>query len=379
MRIIVLGYIVRGPLGGLAWHHMQYVIGLHKLGHMIVFYEESDDFDSCYNPLTNTMSGNPEYGLQFLSSLFASFDLEYNWSFFNKNKNEWHGMGESLIKDFVQKTDLLINISGVNDLSDWLMQIPVRIFIDTDPVFVQIRNIQKPELRSRTAKHNAFFTFGENINSPDCSIPNDEFLWKPTRQPIVIDIWKKTNQNHNDTWTTVMQWQSYHKEIHAGIEYGMKSESFDPYWALPNETKENLELAIGGAQVPLETLKSNGWKTISSVKVTETPWSYKKYLSASKGEWSVAKHGYVISKSGWFSERSAAYLACGKPVITQNTGFNKNIETGLGLLDFNTKEETMECMQRVNKEYRLHSTKAIEIAKEFFDHNTVLTKLLNIF
>ena len=119
-----------------------------------------------------------------------------------------------------------------------------------------------------------------------------------------------------------MQWDSYRPVEFGSKRYGMKSESFRQYLDLPTRVKATLELAIGSEHAPRDELESHGWHLRDPLEVTKTPWSYQDYIRQSRGEFSVAKHGYVLSGSGWFSERSVGYLASGRPVITQDTGFS---------------------------------------------------------
>ncbi len=322
LRILVLGYIVRGPLGGLVWHHLQYVLGLVKLGHDVVFLEDSDDYAACYNPLTNEMNTDPSYGLRFIDKAFKKLKLNDLWAYYDAHTKQWFGKTRAEMFDFFASTDVLLNVSGVNPLRDWLLPIPKRAFIDTDPAFTQIRHLTDQNARQLAEKHNYFFSFGENFGRAGCSIPKDGFEWKPTRQPLVLDCWKISKGVQNSSWTTVMQWDSYRTLEYEGQIFGMKSASFDEYVDLPEITGEKFELAIGSANAPRDFLQNKGWNIINPLVPTRTPWTYQKFIQNSKAEWTVAKQGYTSSKSGWFSERSAAYLASGRPVLTKKQAFH---------------------------------------------------------
>ncbi len=279
--------------------------------------------------------------------------------------------------DFFASTDILLNLSGINPVREWLLQIPKRAFIDTDPAFTQIRHLTDKNAEKLAEKHNYFFTFGENYGFKDCLIPKDGFDWKPTRQPVVLDLWKVTEGKKDAKWTTVMQWDSYRTLEYNGQIFGMKSASFDEYADLPKMTEEKFELAIGSANAPRECLKSEGWKIINPLVPTQTPWTYQKYIENSKAEWTIAKHGYTSSKSGWFSERSVGYLASGRPVLTEETGFSQFIESGSGLLSFSSKEEALSGIEKINGDYHRHCKAAREITANFFSHEKVLSKLLD--
>ncbi|MCA1625801.1 MAG: SOS response-associated peptidase [Acidobacteria bacterium] len=378
LRIAVLGYIVRGPLGGMAWHHLQYVLGLKKLGHDVCFVEDSDDYPACYNPEIFECGIDASYGLRFINECFDRLGLKENWAYYDAHKNQWFGKPKETILDFFASVDVLLNVSGVNPLRDWALRVPKRVFIDTDPAFIQIRHLTDENARKLAEKHNAFFTFGENFGAGDCLIPVDGFEWKPTRQPIVLDEWKVTKGNKNNRWTTVMQWDSYRTLEYNGQTFGMKSASFDEYTNLPQMTTERFELVLGSETAPGDFLQSKGWKITNPLIPTHTPWTYQKFIQNSKAEWTIAKHGYASSRSGWFSERSACYLASGRPVLTQETGFSKFIESGGGLLSFSSKEEVLEGIEKINKNYDAHCKTAREIAISYFDYEKVLSKLFSI-
>jgi len=376
LRIVVAGYIVGGPLGGLVWHHLQYVIGLCKMGHEVLFVEDSNDYPSCYNPETNELSTNPQYGIGFIQTTFSRFNLSDQWAYFNAHSNTWLGQPEDKIKNYCADADIFLNLSGINPLREFFQKIPVRVFIDTDPVFTQIRHLTEPAAAKLAENHNRFFSFGENFGSTDCSIPDDKFLWNPTRQPVITDIWNQPPGNEKCKWTTVMQWDSYKVRAYNGKIFGMKSASFDPYLKLPQHTNDLLELAIGSATAPKEKLLQAGWLLTDPIAVTKTPESYQQFIVQSKGEWSVAKEGYVISKSGWFSERSTCYLASSRPVIVQDTGFSRFIQTGEGLFIFNTPEEAIAAIDEVNTNYNKHCKNARAVAEEYFRYDKVLHQLL---
>jgi hypothetical protein len=376
-RILVLGYMIRGPYGGLAWHHLQYVMEFASLGHDVYFFEDSDDYPACCDPVTGVTGTDPGYGLQFATQVFRSVGLENRWAYYDAHSSCWRGPLDATAREIAASADVLLNLSGVNPVRSWFEKIPVRIFVDTDPVFTQIRHLTDIGARGLALQHNAFFTFGENIFKQGCSIPDDGFPWRPTRQPIALHAWTVKPDGNAGRFTTVMQWDSYACRQYAGRTYGMKSASFQPYFELPNRTSETLELALGSATVPRQELRRLGWSIVDPTVVARDIWNYQEYISASKAEFAVAKHGYVSSWSGWFSERSAAYLASGRPVVTQETGFSEWLEPGLGVLSFQTPDEALAGIEDVCSRYEVQSRAARRIAEEYFDARKVLPKLLS--
>ena len=377
LRIIVLGLIVRYPLGGHAWQPLQYVMGLARLGHDVYFVEDSGDLALCYNPLAYTTDTDATYGLQFATRTFAEVGLANRWAYYHAPTSRWIGPNADHMSHVCESADLLINLSGVNYLHPWLMRIPARALIDTDPVFTQIDHLTDPVTRDLALQHTTFLSFGENIGSPRSAIPDDGLPWQATRQPIVLDAWSPTPGPAQGRFTTVMQWNSYPAREYHGLRYGMKSDSFVPYRDMPDTVGHILEVAMPGVlEAPPTLLQGKGWKLRDPREPTREPWAYQRYIRDSKAEFGVAKHGYVVSRSGWFSERSACYLATGRPVVTQETGFSDWLRPAGGVIPFSTPEEAVAGIEEINNRYEFHCQTARAVAEEYFDAHRVLTELL---
>jgi hypothetical protein len=376
LRIIVLGYIIRGPLGGLTWHHLQYVMGLAQLGHDVYFVEDSDDYPSCYDPERHLTDIDPTYGLEYAGRAFTKVGLSERWAYYDAHRSSWIGPCSERILNICKTADLLLNLSGVNPMRLWFMGIPARAFVDTDPVFTQLGHLKEPDKLKLALQHTAFFSFGENIGFGYCAVPDDQIPWKPTRQPVVLKAWPLTRGPRHGKFTTVMQWDSYSPCEYKGQCYEMKSASFEPYMDLPDKAGPVLELALGSPTAPRNCLRSKGWILRDSLDITHDPWTYQQYLQESKAEFSVAKHGYVSSGSGWFSERSAAYLASGRPVLLQDTGYTHWLEAGSGIIPFTTPDEALSGIEEINGRYEFHCQAARAIAEEYFDSDKVLNRLI---
>ena len=378
LRILVMGYLIRGPIAGMTWHHVQYLLGLQSLGHQISYYEDSGDtLYSCYNPETSITDQNPVYGLNYLTRLFDKLKLNIKWAYYDANLSKWHGKNSEEFSNNQIDFDLLINLSASNPIRDWMQHVPIRALIDTDPLFTQIRNLQDPTRNTLTLSHNKLFSFGENIHLSNCNIPDDGFHWLPTRQPIVLDLWENFYSIKEERFTSIMQWKSYASLEYKGVKYGLKSDSFSCIEKIPLKSHCKFEMALGGEDVPRKGLREKNWILINPLEVSKNPWNYQKYIQHSKGELSVAKHGYVVSNSGWFSERSACYLASGRPVITQETGFSNWMETGTGVMGFKDEKQALDALEMVNSNYKSHCQKALELAHEYFDAKKILKQLIN--
>ena len=376
LRIVVLGYIIRGGFGGLAWHHLQYVLGLRRLGHDVLFVEDSDDYPCCVH-LDKELDADPTEGLAFADAAFGRLDMPERYAYHDAFTQRWLGPAANQAEDFCRSADMVINISAVNPLRAWWADVPVRALIDTDPVFVQIRHLQNAGARRLAEAHNVFFTFAENYGQLDCQIPDDGLAWLPTRQPVVLDQWPVEPLPAEGSFSTVMQWDSYPALEHGGRVFGMKSASFGPYFDLPQRCRVPLVLGIGGAsRPPRQELSQRGWQLQDAGVFARDPWAYRRFIQNSWGEFSVSKQGYVAARTGWFSERSANYLASGRPVIVQDTGFSRFLPTGAGLLAFQSPDEALEALHEVARDLPRHASAARKIAERYFDSDKVVTDLV---
>lgn len=374
-RIIVLGYLIRGPLGGLAWHHLQYVLGLRRLGYDVTFLEDSDDYPSCSHTAEGSLDIDPAEGLQFATETFSRIGFE-KWSYFDAHTSRWIGPHADRARESCRAADLVLNLSGVNPLRPWFLEIPVRVLVDTDPLFTQIRHLEEPSALSIARAHTAFFTFGENIPRGLSLTPDDGLPWQATRQPIDLDSWPVTQGPIPGSFTTVMQWESYRNREYGGLVYGMKSDSFAMIEDLPAKVDARLELALAGATGPRDRLRCLGWHLRDPAGPTRSTVTFQRYLQESFAEFSVAKHGYVASRCGWFSERSANYLASGRPVVVQDTGFTAWMQTGSGVLTFRDLESAIHAIESVQSGYLSHCQAAREIAENYFAGGVVLSSLI---
>ena len=250
-------------------------------------------------------------------------------------------------------------------------------FFDTDPAFTQILHLTDPDARSSAAEHNVFLSFGENITQKGSGIPDDGIPWRATRQPIVLQAWPVTPGRPDGKFTTVMSWASYYTREYNSVRYGMKSDSIGHYLDLPDRAGSSFALAVNKASPEaIDVLRRNGWGLVAPREASFDMAAYQAFIQDSKAEFSVAKQGYVVSRSGWFSERSAAYLASGRPVILQDTGFSNWLPTGLGVLSFNNPDEAVAAIDEVNARYEVHCRAARELAREYFDARKILSSLV---
>ena len=377
LRIIVLGYVVRGPLGGMAWHHLQYAMGLRRLGHDVYFLEDSgDDASCCYDPERNVTDSRPDYGLAFAGAVFPRIGMADRWAYHDAHGTGWRGPSGGRAEELAASADLVLNLSGINLIRPWLADVPRRALVDTDPVFTQVRHLTEPDRLELANRHTSFHTFAENIGRPGCTIPDDGLPWSPTRQPVVLEAWPVTPAPQDGPFTTVMQWDSYPAREYDGRRYGLKSDSFASIIDLAGRTEAVFELAVGAPGPIRKRLAAHGWRVQDPRPPTLDPWTYQRFIQRSRAEFSVAKDAYVSTRSGWFSERSAAYLASGRPVLVQETGFSDWLPPGPGVVPFTNVEEAVAGVAELAGDYPAHARAARAVAEESFDARTVLPRLL---
>ena len=375
-RIIVTGLIAQYPLGGVTWDYIQYVLGLKLLGHDVYYFEDTGQWP--YNPVEKGVGENCVFNVNFLADVMKRFGLENKWAYKFPWKSQWYGLSELRRKEIVRSSDLLINVSGTLANPELYREIPYLVYIDSDPVFTQVKLAKGLlELDKIIGMHDFHFSFGESLSE---RVPDTKYDWYPTRQPIVLSEWDPAPAV-DGSYTTVMNWTSYKPLEYDGRTFAQKDVEFERFMKLPERVPEvTMEIAVNAGKTrrtPRELLAHRGWQLVDPDIVCPDFESYRSYIQGSKAEWSVAKNGYVEGLAGWFSCRSACYLAAGKPVIVQDTGFDKAIPVGKGLLSFANIDQAVSAIEEVEKNYLSHSIMARSIAEQYFDSRVVLTKLLD--
>lgn len=384
-HIVVCGYMIRHPVAGNLLAYFHYVLGLHHLGHKVLYLEESGWSGSCYNPINRNYNDDPHVGLQAVQTLMNSYGVNAKVCYINRDTKTVYGADWQEIKQMLRTADLLLNIGGVCWLPEFLL-CKHRILIDMDPFFTQIGTFAAEGRK----EYHAYFSYGVNIGHPDCSIPSDGIEWLPTVPPVVPEIWKSSiltpedssEEHGNLPFTTIANWNAYGGVTYKGERYGQKDREFMRLLELPSYCSQKLELALAGRDAEIaevtKSLQTAGWLVQDGGEISANLSTYRTYLIGSRGEFSVAKQAYVKTRSGWFSDRSVCYLAAGRPVILQDTGFSDWLPTDRGVLAFSSLESAIDCIERVNADYSAHCLAARELAKQIFNYKVVLPRLLEM-
>lgn len=364
------------PLGGVTWDYLQYVIGLARLGHDVYYLEDTGQWP--YNPLEAGLSKTCAFNVEYLNGVMSRFGLADKWAYRFPWQSQWFGLSDQRRKELVESADLLINVSGTLRNPEEYQSIKRLAYLDSDPIFTQIKLARgQADFRRLVDLHNVHFSFGERLTE---LVPATGHHWRPTRQPIVLSEWRPAAP-HRNTFTTVMSWTSYNPVTYQGRTYGQKDIEFKLFLELPELVAPTiLELAINAGKTrrtPRDLLVHKGWRVVDPAKVCYDLDSYRNYIESSMAEWSVAKNGYVVGQAGWFSCRSACYLAAGRPVVVQDTGFAALLPVGEGIFAFRTVGEAAAAIKEVEANYERHAKAARAIAEEYFDSDKVLTRLID--
>jgi hypothetical protein len=345
-----------------------YLLGLRALGHDVFYIEDTGE--CIYDPEQNTRATDPSYGLRYIDAALAPHGLGDAWAFVNYD-GTYHGRSREHVVEYAKSADLFINLSGGTWFwRDEYARIPRKVFIDSDPAFTQLSIAKNDEWYVKFFRgFDRLFTFGSNIGTPVCEVPTGEFTWHKTWQPVVTALWSTTERPTRDRYTSVMSWT-----IESFTDVGgNKDVEFLRFLDLPSRLGPRFELAING---PEGFLRAHGWATLPAMQASRTPEAYRAFIQSSRGEFGVAKHTYVATRCGWFSDRTECYLAAGRPAVVQDTGWSRHLPSGDGLLSFSTPDEAVDAIASIDADYTRHSAAARAIAREHFEAATVLASLI---
>ena len=379
--IVVLGLMTRMPVGGVIWQTLHYLVGLQRLGFDVYYVEDHGMHPNMFSD--DRHPDGTASAAEFVHRTLEPYGLGSRWSY-----HLWHGddrycglSGAAISRTF-KNAAAVINLSGATVPRPEHRSNGAFIYIETDPVApeIELHNGVK-STEEFMAAHTAHFTFGENLGSPDCKVPlpPSPLEFHATRQPVVLDLWAPNARRRGEFFTTIANWRQPERQITFGgeIYHWSKHYEFMKFLDLPQRTTQRFELALSSyEQSDREMLEARGWKVRPALEFSRDSLAYRNYIAQSRGEWTVAKDQNVRLRSGWFSDRAATYLAAGRPVVTQETGFSNVLPTGCGLFAFSSIEEAVHAIEEINSDYERHSRGALEIARDYFSSDIVLRRLL---
>lgn len=360
--------------GGATWAVLQYLLGFERLGHTVYFVEPVTSAALQPTGVPLAQSANAAY----FRKVMAEFGLAERSALLLAGTQQTVGLAYPQLRAAAERADMLVNISGMLTDEALISHSPMRVYLDLDPAFNQLWQAVEG-IDMRFAGHTHFVTVGLNLGQSGCTVPTCGRDWITTLQPVVLDHWPTAQHIEHDALTTVANWRGYGSIHHEGVLYGQKAHSLRPLMALPTLTAETflLALSIHPEEVPdLTALHENGWHLLNPAQVAQTPAHYRRFIQGSKAEFGIAKSGYVAARCGWFSDRSVCYLASGRPVLAQETGFSRFLPTGDGLFAFTTIEDVLTGVDVLQREYARHAQAARALAEAYFDSDKVLNRLL---
>lgn len=377
--IVVCGALANKPgNGGAAWTRLSWVLGLERLGHDVYFVEQIAP-ETCADASGATCDFDQSVNLAYFRHVTGRFGFGSRSALVSAVDRRTVGLSWKELVHVADAADLLVNISGHLTLDTLKPRFRKRVFIDLDPGYTQHWH-QAGQAEDKLQDHLYYFTVGENVGRPGCSIPTGDILWRPIRQPVVLDEWPASTDATRARFTTVASWRGpYGRVMHNGVQCGLKAHEFKKFLALPTLTSQRFEIALDvhpADQQDVELLRRNGWTVVEPKHIACDPFTFRQYIQASGAEFSVAQGIYVETHSGWFSDRTVRYLASGKPVLVQDTGFGRTYPVGCGLVPFRSLDEAVRGADLIARDYDVHARVARALAEEFFDSDKVLERLL---
>ncbi len=377
-KIVVAGFAVGFPLAGQLYLVLHYVLGLARLGHEVLFLENTADWAAPFDPVLGYQTLDSSRGRAIVEALFARHGLSGRFVYDSELEGRLYGMDRAALDAFCREADLFLNVSGLCPLRESLMRCRVKAIIDTDPVVTQAHIDKDPALRAYYAAHDAHFTFGLNIARGIRDLPLSGFDWKPVLPPVVLDLWPRA-EGPGGAYSTIGTWDAKGRDLEIGgrtLTWNKKLR-YEELIGLPVSLPGvSLSLAMSGMKRDAARFEAAGWLVRDGFEVSRECETYQSFIRDSRAELTVVKEVNAVLGSGWFSDRGACYLASGRPVITGDTGFDTVLPVGEGLFAFRTPQEAMAAIEVVETNPEGCGERAREIAEEYFDSDKVLGAML---
>jgi GT2 family glycosyltransferase len=379
-QIVVLGMMTKMPVAGVVWQTLHYLVGLERLGYETYYVEAHARTPSML--MEHADDDSSGRAAAFIAGTLERFGFGDRWAFHALHDDgRCYGLSATRLKQLYRSAALIINLHGGTEPRAEHIATDRLVYLETDPVEVEIQLAQGRQTTiDYLQPHCAYFTFGENYGRPDCLLPvSPLFNFQATRQPVVLDFWQERTSTRGERYTTIGNWRQEWRDVEFGGEkYSWsKHHEFSKFLDLPSRVEAEFELAVGGyGPDDRRLLEQHGWRVREAQPLSLNIDIYRHYIAGSRGEFTVAKDQNIRLRTGWFSDRAATYLAAGRPVINQDTGFGNNLPVGEGLFAFSTLDDIVVAVEAIEADYERHSRAASEIAREYFDSGRVLGRLL---
>lgn len=373
-RIALASYTVRFPVGGYLSWTLQWLVGLQRLGHDVVFVEKAGWPDACFDSETRTWGDDCSSSVATVSAVLDRFGLGDRWCFVDW-EGRYHGMSRKRVEKSLRAADLFLDTLGDGQ---WEEEVgpALTVYLDGEPGRCQMKMENRVAAGKSVTEYQRYYTVGLNVGTPRSSAPTAGKEWRSFFDPVVLDLYSPEALQPDASFTTVMSWQAHPPIEYGGRVYRQKDVEFAKFMRLPELTDVPLEIAVAGGDVPLAELEGAGWRVRDAHTVTASFDSWRHYIAASRAEFTVCKNVFVDTWSGWFSDRSACYLASGRPVVMQDTGFSEHLPCGEGLFAVGTVEEAAAAIVEIQSDYSRQSRAARRVAEEYLATDVVLPRLL---
>ncbi len=378
-RIIVFGILFWYPLAGVTYQFLHFLIGLRRLGYDVYYIEDSGRW--IYDPKLNDLSPDATNNLKAVVPVLEAHGFKDRWAFRgNYPDGQCYGLTEEKILQLYREADAFLNVTGAQEIREEHLACPRRIYLETDPVVSQIKIAAGDAgTIAMLEAHDTHFSYGGNFGQPDCRVPLGRFNWKLTVQPVVLDLWENQPiKRKQAAYNTIATWQNNGKDIVYNGEtyYWSKDREFRKFLDLPQRRPLPFELAVSVDEPTQRELTRHQWQITDPVKLSTDLATYHDFILKSRGEFTVAKDQNIRLRSGWFSDRSACYLAASRPVINQDTAFGSYLPTGKGLFAFQTIDDILAALDEIETDYEGNCRAARDIAVEHFAAEKVLASVM---
>lgn len=372
--IVLSSFVFRYPVGGVLSNNLQFLTGFARLGHEVYLVEKAGWDDSCFDPERRVNSNDCSCGVRRVSDLLERHGLGGRSCYVDAD-GTYHGLDRRTIEQVAARADLFIDRGLHRTWDDETADVPVRVLLDPDPGFRQVKMVR--DFGDSPPHYDAYYTYGYNVGTPRSLAPTAGVDWQHVFHPIDTSLYTASQPAPGSPCTTVTNWKPLEQVTFDGRVFGMKDVQFPAFEALPSAVNVPMEVAVEGSKVPRAQLESAGWHVVQALDVTVSYDDYHRYIQRSLAEFSVVKDVYRGLNVGWFSDRSAAYLAQGRPVVVQGNGIADHLPTGEGLFEVDNIEEAAEAISAIAAEPARHSDAARRIAEQHLDTDVVLGRLLD--
>jgi hypothetical protein len=380
-KIIVFGILFWYPLAGVTYQFLHYLIALRRLGYDVYYVEDSARW--IYDRRLNDFSSDASANVASVAPVLEAHGFAGKWAFRGQYPGgQCYGMSESAIDALYSDADAFLNITAAQEIREEHLRVKRRIYVESDPFAAQVgADMGDAKTIRQLEAHDTLFTYGENIGAPDCILPTGRFKWLPTRQPVLLDLWPVAEPKLDAPFNTITTWHNKGKSIRWRGEtwFWTKDREFKKFITLPElRPQVGFELATNLDEYPEAEclLARHRWRVADGLGISSNLETYRDYIRHSRGEFTVTKEQVVRPKTGWFSDRTACYLAAGRPVITHETGFSKFYGRGRGLFGFATMDDILAAVDAIETDYAGHCRAARELAEEYFGAEKVVGSLM---